>query len=302
MSPVVISAAAELRSACDQVRLRGDRVAFVPTMGALHTGHLALVAVAKSLAPMVVVSIFVNPTQFAAGEDFARYPRSIEGDLRRLAGSEGARSLDGEGELCVFVPAVGEIYPPGEQTRVRVGALAEPLCGRFRQGHFEGVATVVAKLFALVGPCAAVFGRKDYQQLLVVRRMVQDLLLPVTVVDHPTMREPDGLALSSRNAYLSTEERTRALSLVRGLDDAARRFAFGERSARELERVARAPLEAARARVDYVELRDADTLAEIPGNVGERGVLAVASWFGATRLIDNVVLGQDPPPLSSAGL
>jgi pantoate--beta-alanine ligase len=271
-------------------------------MGSLHAGHLALVAAAKIRAPTVFVSIFVNPTQFVAGEDFARYPRSVEDDVRRLTGSGAARSLDGAADLCVFVPAVGEIYPPGEQTRVRVGALAEPLCGRFRQGHFEGVATVVAKLLALVGPCDAVFGRKDYQQLLVVRRMVRDLLLPVTIVDHPTMREPDGLALSSRNAYLSKDERTRALSLVRGLDDAARRFASGERSARELERVAREPLEAASARIDYVELRDADTLAEIPGNVGDRGVLAVACWLGATRLIDNIVLGQDQPPLSSAGL
>jgi pantoate--beta-alanine ligase len=301
MSPVVISTAGELRSACDQVRLRGHRVAFVPTMGALHSGHLALVAVAKSRAPMVVVSIFVNPTQFAAGEDFARYPRRVEDDLRRLAGVGAARSQDGASDVCVFVPAVDEIYPPGEQTRVRVGALAEPLCGRFRLGHFEGVATVVAKLLALVGPCDAVFGRKDYQQLLVIRRMVQDLLLPVTIVDHPTMRERDGLALSSRNVYLSKDERTRALSLVRGIDDAARRFAVGERSARELERLAREPLEASGARVDYVELRDAETLAEIPGNVGERGVLAVACWFGPTRLIDNIVLGQDQPPLSSAG-
>jgi pantoate--beta-alanine ligase len=286
------------------MRLRGERVAFVPTMGALHAGHLALVEAAKTRATLVVVSIFVNPTQFGPGEDFARYPRTLEGDLKRLAGSSkeppgNARRM--EPEVCVFVPSVDAMYPPGEQTRVHVGALTEPLCGRFRPGHFEGVATVVAKLFGIVGPCDAMFGRKDYQQLLVVRRMVADLLMPVTVVDHPTVREPDGLAMSSRNAYLSPDERARALSLVRGLDAAARRFAHGERSARELERVAREPVEAAGARIEYVELRDADTLAELPEKVGERGVLAIACRVGATRLIDNLVLGQDPPPLSVPG-
>ncbi len=309
MPPVVTSTASELRRQCDRVRLRGERVAFVPTMGALHAGHLALVEAAKRRAKLVVVSIFVNPTQFGPGEDFARYPRTLEDDLKRLAGSGkepagNATSIEPAGavrsaepEVCVFGPSVDEMYPPGEQTRVHVGALAEPLCGRFRPGHFEGVATVVAKLFGIVGPCDAVFGRKDYQQLLVVRRMVADLLMPVTVVDHPTMREPDGLAMSSRNAYLSPDERARALSLVRGLDSAARLFARGERSARELERVAREPVEAASARIEYIELRDADTLAELPKNVGERGVLAIACRVGATRLIDNLVLGQDPPPL-----
>jgi pantoate--beta-alanine ligase len=292
MFPVMASTAGDLRSACDRVRQRGDRVAFVPTMGALHAGHLALVAAAKSRAPFVVVSIFVNPAQFGPGEDFARYPRSLESDRKQLAAWS---------EICVFVPTVGEMYPPGEQTRVRVGALAEPLCGRFRPGHFEGVATVVAKLFSAVGPCEAIFGRKDYQQLLVVRRMVDDLLLPVTVVDRPTMREPDGLAMSSRNAYLSPDERVRALSLARGLDAAAKHFAQGERSARELERIAREPLEAAGARIEYVELRDANTLADIPAEMSDRGVLAVACRVGATRLIDNVVLGQDPPPLAASG-
>lgn len=292
MPPVATSTASELRNLCDGFRLRGERVALVPTLGALHAGHLALVEAAKRRARRVVVSIFVNPTQFAPGEDFARYPRSLETDLKRLAGS---------GDVCVFVPAVGEMYPPGDQTRVRVGALTEPLCGRFRPGHFEGVATVVCKLFALVGPCEAVFGRKDYQQLLVIRRMVTDLLMPVTVVDHPTVREADGLAMSSRNAYLSPDERARALSLVQGLDAAARRFAGGERGARELERTAREPVERAGARIEYVELRDADTLAEIVENAGDRAVLAIACRMGTTRLIDNVVLGQDPPPLSSVG-
>ncbi len=300
MPPVMASTGSELRRLCDGFRLRGDRVAFVPTMGALHAGHLALVEAAKRRGKLVVVSIFVNPTQFAPGEDFARYPRTLENDLKRLAGSGNAPEGPGR-SVCVFVPSVGEMYPPGDQTRVRVGALAEPLCGRFRPGHFEGVATVVCKLFALVGPCDAVFGRKDYQQLLVIRRMVTDLLIPVTVVDHPTMREADGLAMSSRNAYLSPDERGRALSLAQGLDAAARLFAGGERGARELERAAREPVERAGARIEYVELRDADTLAEIPESAGERAVLAIACRMGATRLIDNVVLGQEPPPLSPAG-
>jgi pantoate--beta-alanine ligase len=290
MSPSIVSTASEARSVCDGARRRGARVAFVPTMGALHDGHLALVREARRRAEFVTVSIFVNPAQFGPGEDFERYPRNLEDDLRRL---------DLQDDSCVFAPSVSEMYPPGEQTRVRVGALAEPLCGRSRPGHFEGVATVVAKLLAVVGPCDMVLGRKDYQQLLVVRRLVRDLLLPVTVVDHPTMRDPDGLALSSRNAYLSRDDRARALGLVRGLDAAARRFAEGERKARELERVALEPLEAAGAAVEYVELRDAETLAGIETEMNAPAVLAAACRVGATRLIDNVVLGQDPPPLAS---
>jgi pantoate--beta-alanine ligase len=184
---------------------------------------------------------------------------------------------------------------------VRVGALAEPLEGAFRPGHFEGVTTVVAKLLAVVGPCVAVFGRKDYQQLLVVRRMVRDLLLPVEVVGCRIVRERDGLAMSSRNAYLSSDERVRALGIVRGLDAAARRFAAGERDAGELERVAREPIERAGADIDYVEVTDADTLESIAYDVGERAALAVACHIGSTRLIDNVVLGEDPPPLGQLG-
>jgi pantoate--beta-alanine ligase len=290
MPAPIVSTASEMRSVCDGARRRGARVAFVPTMGALHEGHLALVREAERRAEFVTVSIFVNPAQFAPGEDFERYPRNLEDDLRRLGL---------QGDACVFAPSVREMYPPGEQTRVRVGALAEPLCGRSRPGHFEGVATVVAKLLAVVGPCDMLLGRKDYQQLLVVRRLVRDLLLPVTVVDHPTMRDPDGLALSSRNAYLSRDDRARALGLVRGLDAAARRFAEGERNARELERVAREPLEAVGASVEYVELRDAETLAGIEAEMNAPAVLAAACRVGATRLIDNVVLGQDPPPLAS---
>ncbi len=176
-------------------------------------------------------------------------------------------------------------------------ALAEPLEGIHRSGHLDGVATVVAKLFGVVGACVAVFGRKDYQQLLVVRRMAKDLLLPVEVVGHAIVREPDGLAMSSRNAYLSPAERGRALSIVRGLDAAARAFARGERRARELERAARAPIESVASSIDYVEVRDADALSPL-AEVTERAVLAIACRIGSTRLVDNVVLGEEAPPLA----
>jgi pantoate--beta-alanine ligase len=264
-------------------------VGFVPTMGALHRGHLALVEEAGRRARSVVVSVFVNPTQFGPREDFSRYPRDLASDLAKLAPL---------GVDLVFAPEVADMYPPGEETRVKPGALAEPLDGAHRPGHFEGVATVVAKLFGVIGPCVAVFGRKDYQQLLVVRRMVRDLCMPVEVVGHPIVREADGLAMSSRNAYLSADERARALAIVRGLDAAARRFAQGQRDARGLERAAREPIEGAATSIDYVEVRDADTLAPIQGDLGPRGVLAVACRVGTTRLIDNVVLGEDGPPLA----
>ena len=285
LSTVVLPS--ELRSACDGVRARSTVVGFVPTMGALHAGHLALVAEARRRAGFVVASVFVNPTQFGPNEDFTRYPRDLDGDRAKLAGA---------GADLVFAPAPDAMYPPGDDTRVRVGGVTEPLEGQHRPGHFEGVATVVAKLFAAVGPCVAVFGRKDYQQLLVVRRMARDLLLPVEIVGHPIVREADGLAMSSRNAYLSPEERARALAISRGLDAAARRFAAGERDARALEATVRAPLEPAATSIDYVEARDADTLAPID-RIASRAVLAVACRVGKTRLIDNVVLGEDPPPL-----
>ena len=286
--PVVLRRAADLTDLCNEVRRRGGRVGFVPTMGALHAGHLALVREAKRRTSLVVASIFVNPTQFGPGEDLSRYPRDLEGDLEKL----GPAGVD-----AVFAPEPSELYRVGEETRVRVERLTEPLCGRTRPGHFEGVATIVAKLFGIVGPSAAVFGKKDYQQLLVIRRMAADLFLPVEVVAVRTIREPDGLAMSSRNAYLSTEERLRARALVIGLDAAARAFASGERRARELERLAREPVDREATSVDYVEIRDADTLAALEKESGSRAVVAVACRIGSTRLIDNVVLGEDPAPL-----
>jgi pantoate--beta-alanine ligase len=291
MATSFVAARAELRALCDVARTRGERVALVPTMGALHAGHLALVAEAKRRADLVVVSIFVNPTQFGPKEDFARYPRDLDGDARKLAAFA---------PLVVFAPDQGEMYAEDDQTRVRVERLAEPLEGAYRPGHFEGVATVVAKLFGIVGPCTAIFGRKDYQQLLVVRRMVRDLWLPVEIVGHPIVRERDGLAMSSRNAYLSPEERASAVSIASGLGVAARRFAEGERRARELERLARAPIEAAADSIDYLEVRDADRLTPIADGVGDRAVLVVACRFGPTRLIDNIVFGEDTPPTTEA--
>jgi pantoate--beta-alanine ligase len=281
--------AAELRDACDAARTGGSRVGFVPTMGALHKGHLDLVRAARQRASFVVASVFVNPTQFGPGEDLARYPRDLEGDLRKLASV---------GTDAVFAPEASELYPESEQTRVCVGALAAPLCGAYRPGHFEGVATVVAKLFGIVGPCLSVFGRKDYQQLLIVQRVARDLFLPVEVVGHPIVREADGLAMSSRNAYLSTVERERARALVRGLQAAAVRFAEGERGTQELERVAREPIERAASSIDYVEVRAPDTLAPVAPLTGPRALLAVACRIGSTRLIDNIVLGEEAPPLA----
>lgn len=283
----MLSTPTEARAACDAARARGQRVGFVPTMGALHDGHLALVREARRRADFVVVSIFVNPTQFGPNEDFARYPRDLEGDRRKLEGADG-----------VFAPEASAMYPLGEQTRVRVSGLTEHLCGPHRPGHFEGVTTVVTKLFAIVGPCVAVFGKKDYQQLAVLRRMATDLFLPVEVVGHPIVREPDGLAMSSRNAYLSADERARALSLSRGLAEAADAFARGERRAGTLRAFALRAVEPAATSVDYVTVADADALVPFADDarVGDRALLAVACRVGATRLIDNVVLGEDPPP------
>jgi pantoate--beta-alanine ligase len=280
---------ADFRAACDAVRSRGERLGFVPTMGALHAGHLKLVEVARRHAERVAVSIFVNPTQFGPNEDFERYPRNLERDVELLAGA---------GADLVFAPTPAEMYPPGERTRVTVSVLSEHLCGPFRPGHFEGVATVVTKLFAVAGPCTAVFGRKDYQQLKIIERLARDLLLPVQVVGEPTVRDVDGLALSSRNAYLSAAERARALAIPRALAGAAARFASGERRAGALIEPVRASLQQAELRLDYADIADADQLFPLglDDRVSKRAVIAVAAFCGTTRLIDNLVLGEDPPP------
>ena len=278
------------RAACDGARARGRRVGLVPTMGALHEGHATLVRAARAAADFVAVTVFVNPTQFGPNEDFARYPRTLDADVA---------TCEAAGASLVFAPEAAAMYPPGDETRVLPGATAEPLCGRFRPGHFAGVATVVTKFFALTGPCVAAFGKKDYQQYRVLQRLVTDLLLPVTLLPVPTVREPDGLAMSSRNRYLSAADRAAALAIPAGLTDAHRAFAAGERRAAALTSLVRARVEPVAASIDYVDVADADSLRVFaPGDaVPDRAVIALAARFGGARLIDNVVLGEDPPPI-----
>ena len=280
----------DFRRACDDARALGFSVGLVPTMGALHEGHAALIREARKHADFVAVSVFVNPTQFGPNEDLARYPRTLEKDAEMCAAA---------GASLVFAPTEGVMYPPGDETRVRVGATAADLCGAFRPNHFEGVATVVAKLFALTGACAAVFGRKDYQQLQVIKRFTTDLFLPVTIVGLRTVREPDGLAMSSRNAYLSPEQRRAALAIPRGLTAAASAFAAGERRAGALAALARAEVAAIATSIDYVDVADPDSVRVLGAAelVSERALLALAIRLGGARLIDNMVLGEEPPPL-----
>jgi pantoate--beta-alanine ligase len=290
-SPSVLSTPATFRAAADAARARGLTVALVPTMGALHDGHLALVTEARKHAAFVAVSIFVNPTQFGPSEDFARYPRDLGGDVAKLGGV---------GADAVFAPDATSMYRAGDETRVHVGGLAASLCGPFRPGHFEGVATVVSKLFALAGPAVAVFGKKDYQQLAILRRVAIDLFFPITVIGHPIVRERDGLAMSSRNAYLTPEQRERALGLSRGLGAAWSAYAAGERDASVLRDLAHASVSRVADAIDYVAITDADTLAPLAGaaRARERALIAIACRIGTTRLIDNVVLGEDPSPLA----
>ncbi len=286
----VCTSVSQFRSATDAARSLGGGLGFVPTMGALHAGHLRLVEVAKRHAGRVSVSIFVNPTQFGPNEDFERYPRTLERDVELLRGV---------GADLVFAPPADEIYPAGERTRVDVAGLADHLCGPFRPGHFQGVATVVTKLLVAAGPCTAVFGRKDYQQLKIIERLARDLLLPVRVIGEPTVRDADGLALSSRNAYLKPDERARALSIPRALAAAAAAFDAGQRDASALIEPVRAALAAAGLRADYAEIADPDRLSPLePGaHVGARALIALAAFCGTTRLIDNLVLGEDAAPV-----
>lgn len=260
-------------------RAAGDTVAFVPTMGALHDGHLTLVKTARQTAKRVVASIFVNPTQFGPHEDFSRYPRQLEQD-RALLTTAGCDAL--------FAPDVATIYPPGFATSIDPGTIATILEGAIRPGHFAGVATVVTRLLMLVQPDTALFGEKDYQQLLVIRQTVRDLALPVQVIGVPTVRAADGLALSSRNAYLSTEDRSRALTLSATLRDCAARLVAGEDMATVLQ-AGRDRITAAGFALDYLELRDATTLAPIE-HLSAPARLLVAAKIGTTRLIDNMAV------------
>jgi pantoate--beta-alanine ligase len=281
----ICSTIAEGRAASRAARARGKRLGLVPTMGALHEGHLSLVRAAKAQCDAVAVSIFVNPTQFGPKEDLAKYPRPFERDCRLL---------EKEGVEIVFAPAVEEIYPKSnsiaEGTWVVVEGLSEKLDGRSRPGHFRGVTTIVSKLFHILEPEAAFFGQKDAAQLAVIRRMVRDLNFAVEIVACPIVREPDGLAMSSRNAYLDEEERKRALVLQRSLQETRQRFQAGEKIAANLisaakEVIRREP----QVTLDYFEIVDPDTLEAVE-QVSQETLVAVAAYVGATRLIDNVVL------------
>jgi pantoate--beta-alanine ligase len=276
----VVRTIADLRAVLKSLREGSKRIGFVPTMGFLHEGHGALIRQSAARCDETVVSIFVNPTQFGPSEDLASYPRDLERD-QNICLDAGASVL--------FLPDASEIYPTGFQTHIEPGRLAEPLCGRFRPGHFRGVATVVAKLFNLVQPDLAFFGQKDFQQTVVIRRMVRDLNLPVDVVVIPTVRESDGLALSSRNTYLDEDARHRALCLNQGLTAALKGFEAGERQAAHLLKLAAAPLKGVDS-IQYLELVDAQTLEPIQGAVDRSAALCVAAYVGTTRLIDNVML------------
>jgi pantoate--beta-alanine ligase len=286
----VVNTITELQALADAERAAGRRIALVPTMGALHAGHLSLLAEARRRSDRVWVSIFVNPTQFNEAADLARYPRTLAADLEhcREAGAD-----------LVFAPGAAEMYPPGDQTRVEVGALAQPLCGATRPGHFRGVTTVVAKLLLAARPHVAVFGEKDFQQLAVIRRMARDLGFGVEIVGAATVREADGLALSSRNANLDAEARRQATVLVRALGAAERAVAAGEKSSASLLHLVTTELgKAPRAVIDYAELRDPETLEPAPDSLGAPTLLALAVRFppvsgseGAeVRLIDNRLL------------
>ncbi|GBD22494.1 Pantothenate synthetase [bacterium HR29] len=274
-----------LRSPAEMHRWRAGvrgSVGFVPTMGYLHEGHLSLVRLSRQRDEVTVASIFVNPMQFGPNEDFERYPRDEARDLALL---------EAEGVHAVYLPTAGAMYPPGFQTYVTVERLSQLLEGAARPGHFRGVATVVVKLFAAVQPHRAYFGKKDAQQLRIIRRMVKDLDLPIEIVAGETVREPDGLAMSSRNVYLSPEERAIAPLLYRGLCAAREAFAAGERDAERLRAAVREVVsQEPRIALEYVSLADDETLEEIEGRVERPALLSLAARIGSTRLIDNVEL------------
>ena len=279
----IIKDLASLRGLTCEARAEGRSIGFVPTMGALHEGHLSLVRRARKTCGCVVVSIFVNPLQFGPGEDLSRYPRRER---------EDAALLEAESVDLLFLPGAGELYPPGFSTSVEVAHVSEGGEGAARPGHFRGVATVVAKLFLQVQPDTAFFGRKDLQQVAVIRRMVRDLDFQTRIEVGETVREPDGLALSSRNAYLSPDERQLAAGFPAALFEARDRVAAGERDARQIEEDTRLDLEAAGLAVDYVEVVDPDTMAR-QGRILSGSTLTAAVRAGKTRLIDNVTLLEE---------
>mgnify|MGYP006168801653 FL=1 len=277
----------ELRAAVAQARAEGKQIAFVPTMGNLHAGHAALVEKAAQRADFVVASIFVNPLQFGPSEDLDKYPRTLLADQEKLVEA---------GCHLLFTPDVEEMYPHGMhgQTRVSVPGVSEGLCGASRPGHFEGVATVVSKLFNMVQPDLAIFGQKDFQQLAVIRTLVRDLNMPIQIIGEPTVRADDGLALSSRNGYLSTEQREAAPLLYRSLQEMAAAIRAGDRDYAKLINAAQQQHSAAGFRPDYLEVREANSLR--PATADDRQlVILVAAFIGSTRLIDNLAFDLDTP-------
>lgn len=277
----VIESASAMKAYSKARSGEGRSIALVPTMGALHEGHLSLMREGRERGDVLVVSIFVNPAQFGPGEDYEKYTRDREGDLEKMKGI---------GVDAVFMPPPDEIYPPGFQTYVEVEELQKPLCGQFRQGHFRGVATVVLKLFNIVRPDTALFGQKDYQQLKVIERMVRDLDLDVEVLGLPIVREASGLAMSSRNAYLTEEDTQRALSLSRALFQIKTAFQNGTTKTGTLKESGKEVLlEAGVTEIDYLEVRSGETLEEIK-EVNKGDVAAVAAKVGGARLIDNIIL------------
>lgn len=279
----IITSVAEMQERATAALVAGKTISFVPTMGFLHQGHASLLREGRVQSDLLVLSIFVNPTQFGVGEDFETYPRDLQRDSE-IAAENGVD--------IIFAPPAKEMYPHGYQTYVNVETISLPLCGASRPGHFRGVTTVVAKLFNIVKPTCAFFGEKDFQQLAVIRRMVQDLNMAVKIVGMPTIREDDGLAKSSRNSYLSPEERSAALCLSRALAAVSDLYRSGEKDVERLRAellaiLAGEPL----ARIDYAEFRDGDSLDELE-QADDRTVVALAVRIGNTRLIDNTMIGR----------
>ena len=279
--PPILRTIADLRSPVAGWRKSGDSIGLVPTMGALHEGHLSLVTRAREQCTRAVVSVFVNPTQFGPNEDFARYPRDLDGDAAKLA-TVGADAI--------FAPQVAEMYPEGAVTTVTVSGLTEGLCGPFRPGHFQGVATIVTKLLLQCLPDAGFFGEKDYQQLQVIRQLARDLDIPVRIEGVPTYRETDGLAMSSRNAYLAPAERALAPTLYRVLQQVAAEMTAGETASIATGNGKQALMRAGFSRLDYLDAVDAVTLQKIE-RLERPARVAAAAWLGKTRLIDNLPVG-----------
>jgi pantoate--beta-alanine ligase len=277
----IIKTVKEIQEAAESLRKEGKKIGLVPTMGYLHEGHLSLVKMARGLTDVVVVSIFVNPAQFGPKEDFSKYPRDLQRDVKLL---------EKEHTDIVFFPEDKDMYPEGYSTNIQVKGLEDYLCGKTRAGHFVGVATVVAKLLNIVKPNLAVFGQKDYQQMRVIQKMVKDLNMDIEIIPHPTLREKDGLAMSSRNTYLSPTEREKALLIYRAIKKVEEIFKEGQREAPALKEEAKRVLSSKNGiDIEYISICNTDTLEEVD-QIKDKALLAIACRIGRTRLIDNTIL------------